>query len=186
MEDFEAYWPSIQSSTSDYVMELLAQLRPSGRILDHFQIALDGSAILSQELDLGQLIPSSIFKGHKLAFQFWPRDIQIRRNMLTSAWLDVPSLVCANEAQVLDPHSTSIPAGSFMRMLDDLPVDGPNPARCAGPSLLERTEACASSCRACPAMPSACPANLQQRGGLLPVKFSPTLLIDTCRRYFSY
>ncbi len=75
MEDFEAYAPPVQSTASDYVMELLAQLRPSGRILDHFRIALDGSAALSKELDLGQLIPSSVFKGHKLAFQFWPRDI---------------------------------------------------------------------------------------------------------------
>ncbi len=93
MEDFEAYTPPVQSSASDYVMELLAQLRPSGQILDHFRIALDGSAALSKELDLGQLIPSTLFKGHKLAFQFWPRDIQIRRNMVSSAWVDVPALV---------------------------------------------------------------------------------------------
>jgi hypothetical protein len=125
MEDFEAYLTPVQSSASDYVMELLAQLRPSGRILDHFRIALDGSAALSKELDLGQLIPSSVFKGHKLAFQFWPRDIQIRRNMVSSAWVDVPALVCANKAQVLDPRGAGISAGSFMRMLDDLPEDGP-------------------------------------------------------------
>jgi hypothetical protein len=35
MEDFEAYLPCIQSSSSSITMELLAQLRPSGRILDH-------------------------------------------------------------------------------------------------------------------------------------------------------
>jgi hypothetical protein len=125
MEDFEAYTPPVQSSTSDYVMELLAQLRPSGRILDHFRVALDGAAALSRELDLGQLIPSSVFKGHKLAFQFWPRDIQIRRNMISSAWIDVPALVCANEAQVLDPRGAGISPGGFMRMLEDLPEDGP-------------------------------------------------------------
>jgi hypothetical protein len=75
VEDFEAYLPPVQSSASDYIMELLAQLRPSSRILDHFRIALDGSAAISRELDLGQLIPTTTFKGHKLAFQFWPRDI---------------------------------------------------------------------------------------------------------------
>ncbi len=69
MEDYEAYLPCIQSFSSSFTMELLAQLRPSGRILDHFWIALDGSAAIRQELDLGQLIPSSVFKGHKLAFQ---------------------------------------------------------------------------------------------------------------------
>jgi hypothetical protein len=45
--------------------------------------------------------------------------------MISSAWKDVPALVYANEAQVLDPLGGSIPAGGFMRMLDDLPEDGP-------------------------------------------------------------
>jgi hypothetical protein len=56
MEDFEVFLPTFQSSTFDYVMELWAQLRPSGQILDHFRIALDSSAAISKELDLGQLI----------------------------------------------------------------------------------------------------------------------------------
>ncbi len=84
-------------------MELLAQLRPSGRILDHFRITLDGSAAISQELDLGQLIPSSTFKGHKLAFQFWPQDFQIRRNMMTSMWMDVPALVAPTKCRSWTP-----------------------------------------------------------------------------------
>ncbi len=49
MEDFEAYLLSVQSSSSSYVMELLAQLRLYGRILDHFRIALDGPATISRE-----------------------------------------------------------------------------------------------------------------------------------------
>jgi hypothetical protein len=164
MEDFETHLPCVQSSSTDFAMELLAQLRPSGRILDHFQVTLDGSAAISQEPDLGQLIPSSVFKGYKLAFQYWLRDIRIRRNMMSSAWMDVPALVCANEAQVLDPHGAGVAAGSFMRMMDDLPEDGPNPAPSDGPSSSARTEACDCSCRACPVTPSACQANLPQKG----------------------
>jgi hypothetical protein len=49
MEDFEAYLPSVQSSSLSYAMELLAQLRLSGRIPDHFRIALDGLAAISRE-----------------------------------------------------------------------------------------------------------------------------------------
>jgi hypothetical protein len=77
--------PAVQSSTSDYVMELTAQLRPSGRVLTNFRIPLDGVSVMNKELDLGQRIPDSAFKGHKLAFQYWPRDILIRRNIMTSA-----------------------------------------------------------------------------------------------------
>jgi hypothetical protein len=77
--------PAVQSSTSDYVMELTAQLRPSGRVLGNFRIPLDGVSVMNKELDLGQRIPDSTFKGHKLAFQYGPRDILIRRNIMTSA-----------------------------------------------------------------------------------------------------
>jgi hypothetical protein len=45
---------------------------------------LDGSALLSRELDLGLTILDNSFKGCKLGFQYWPRDMQIRRNMVCS------------------------------------------------------------------------------------------------------
>jgi hypothetical protein len=45
--------------------------------------------------------------------------------MVSSTWVDVPALVCANEAQVLDPLGAGISAGGLMRMLDKLPEDGP-------------------------------------------------------------
>jgi hypothetical protein len=77
MKDFEVFLPTFQSSTLDHVMEMLSQLHPSGRILFHFRIALDSSAAISKELDLGQLILASTFKGHKLSFQYWPQDILI-------------------------------------------------------------------------------------------------------------
>ncbi len=67
--------PAVQSSTLDYVMELLAQLRPAGRVLINFRIPLDGVSVMNKELDLGQRIPDSTFKGHKLAFQYTGRGI---------------------------------------------------------------------------------------------------------------
>ncbi len=63
MEDFEAYLPCIQSSSSSFTMELLAQLRPSGWILDHFRIALDGTAAISQEPRPGPVDPVFRLQG---------------------------------------------------------------------------------------------------------------------------
>jgi hypothetical protein len=77
MEDYEVYLPTIQSCTADYVIELLAQLHPSGRVLDNFRIALGGSTAVNNGLDGVQMIPDSTFKGHKLAFHLWSRDILI-------------------------------------------------------------------------------------------------------------
>jgi hypothetical protein len=85
---------------------------------------LDGP-ILEKNLDLGQLIPVDVFKGYRLQFQHWPRDIQIWRNMLSSAWLDVPALICSNEAQVTDESGREVAADQFMETLESLPEDGP-------------------------------------------------------------
>jgi hypothetical protein len=125
LEDYETALPLVSSSTMAYTMGLMAQLRPTGRILDGFRVALDGSAALSKELDLGTILPVSNLKGWRLNLQYWPRDIQIRRNMLTSAWIDVPALICSNESQVLDDQGAGIPPSEFMEILDNLPEDGP-------------------------------------------------------------
>jgi hypothetical protein len=53
-EDYKTATPRI---TSDVTMEICAQLRPTGRILDNFRVALGGSKVLDFEADLGQLIP---------------------------------------------------------------------------------------------------------------------------------
>jgi hypothetical protein len=125
LEDYETALPLVSSSTMAYTMGLMAQLRPSGRILDGFRVALDGSAALSKELDLGVILLVSNLKNWRLSLQYWPRDIQIRRNMLTSAWIDVPALICSNESQVLDDKGSGIPPAEFMEILDNLPEDGP-------------------------------------------------------------
>jgi hypothetical protein len=125
LDDYETALPAVSSSSEAYTMELMAQLRPTGRILDGFKVVLNGAAPLSRELDLGSIIPARCFKNWKLNFQYWPRDIQIRRNMISSAWYDVPALICSNEAQVLDDQGAGIPANEFMAMLDDAPEDGP-------------------------------------------------------------
>jgi hypothetical protein len=67
--------PTVSSTAEAYTMELLAQLRRSGQILDGFNVVLNGSAPLSRELDLGKIIPVHCFKGWKMNFQYWPHNI---------------------------------------------------------------------------------------------------------------
>jgi methionine synthase II (cobalamin-independent) len=83
-----------------------------GRILDRFGFSLD-RPILTKGLDLGQLIPASMFKNIRLIIQHWPGDIQIRRNMVNSAWLDIPSLICDNQAQVFNSTGNKASAAEF-------------------------------------------------------------------------
>ncbi len=50
-------------------LEVLAQLRPSGRILDNFLVALAGSKALDFDADLFSLIPAAVFKGWRVKGQ---------------------------------------------------------------------------------------------------------------------
>ena len=125
LDDFDVAVAWIASSNSSLAVELLAQLRPTGRILDNFRLAINGTKILDSELDMGQLLPVDSLQGYKLRYQYWPRDICIRRNLTSSVWLDVPDLVASNNASIEDPQGAGIPYSEFKKILDEIPDDGP-------------------------------------------------------------
>jgi len=62
-------------------IELLAELRPSGRVLDAFGVSVGGTKLLSVETSLFDLIPLNTFKGWIIKADFRPDDIIIRRNL---------------------------------------------------------------------------------------------------------
>jgi hypothetical protein len=111
-----------------YTMQLMAQLRSTGRILDGFQVRLGGTRILNAEVDMAALIPAATFKSWKLNFQFWPHDVAIRRNMVSSAWVDVASMVSANDAEVLDDQGQGVSNRSFLSRLADAADHEPDAA----------------------------------------------------------
>jgi hypothetical protein len=126
MEDFEVACAALAESGEPLLVQLLAQLRPTGRILDNFWLAVGGTQILDLEVDLGHIIPAPSLQGFKFSYQFWPRDIAIRRNMTTSSWIDVPALVAANNAAaILTPTGAGLPSAEFTRVIGELPDEGP-------------------------------------------------------------
>jgi hypothetical protein len=80
-------------------MELMVQARPNGRMMDHFHVSLGGSRIL----DVGFASPQASLrpKTWRLKMQVWPRDIDVRRNMTSTAWQDVEVLISTKECQVV-------------------------------------------------------------------------------------
>ncbi len=124
-DDFDVAVASLATSGNDLAFELLAQLRPTGRILDNFRLSVNGTEILNAELEFNQLLPAPAPNGFKLRFQYWPCDVSIRRNLTTGGWIDVPDLVAANNAMVLDPEGAGVSNNEFRRILEELPDDGP-------------------------------------------------------------
>jgi hypothetical protein len=97
MEDFVSAGPR---NPGDLGVEVLAQVRPNGRILDHFQVTLGGSKILDVNVGLANVLNVPAMGNWRLKFQLWPCDLEIRRNMTSTTWLDVGDLVATKDGHV--------------------------------------------------------------------------------------
>jgi hypothetical protein len=124
-EVFESAQPRLEGVAT---MELMAQVRHTGRILGNFRVALGGEARLKVDVDLGAMVPAEIFRGWCFKTQYWLRDIRIRTNMTSSVWMDLGGTLAAKDGSVFDDGGAEVPCREVLRMLDELPTDGPNNA----------------------------------------------------------
>jgi hypothetical protein len=85
--------------TGDAVMEVMLQMRPNGRCLDHYRIALDGT-VLETQVVATNVFRALVLAKYRLTYHAWPRDLKIRRNMTTTAWVDSYIAITANNIQV--------------------------------------------------------------------------------------
>ena len=122
IDDFDTAPPLIRG---DLTLELYAQLRPTGRILDHFRAVIGGTRILEIDASLSDMIPNPVFRGWRFRTQKQPGDVQIRRNMLSTTWTDMPAALLFNDATIYDADNKPVANDVFMGMLDELPESGP-------------------------------------------------------------
>ena len=97
MVDFEAAVPRDPGSLG---AELMAQVRANGRILDHFRVTLGGSDLLKIEKPFSQFFPGKDLPDWKISISSWPRDVNLRRNMTTTNWMDIRDLLASKDAVV--------------------------------------------------------------------------------------
>jgi hypothetical protein len=127
-----------------YTAELFAQVRDNRRILDDFKIVLGGTDCL--EANLGKIFNDPVIASHTISIQRWPRDLDLRKGLLSSLWKDIAMLVSARDASVLDELGAGIPASEFLKMTSRRRKVPRAPPR-DGPSSLETTRSCAFSYR---------------------------------------
>jgi hypothetical protein len=127
--DFPATWVVLQLEQFDTALtdiegeitvELLAHLRSSGRALDHFRFSLNMSTLLEATVSLENIIPVPDFAGWNITHQIWARDIPLRRNMSTSAWVSITDTVAKNDCDVTAPDGAEL-----TRKVVGLPSSGP-------------------------------------------------------------
>jgi hypothetical protein len=122
LDQFDTALPDIEGEVT---VELLAHLRSSGRAWDHFRFSLNGSTPLEATVGLENIIPVPEFAGWHITHQVWARDIPLRRNMSTSAWVSITDTVARNDCDVTAPDGAGIPLAKFTRRVVSLPSSGP-------------------------------------------------------------
>ena len=97
--DFDTAVSSMNGSLN---VELLAQMRDNGRILDHWRLTVGGNKVQQILVPMTEMFELPSLSSWRYKMQFWARDVHIRRNMTTSIWVSVSSLLEAREAQIVD------------------------------------------------------------------------------------
>ncbi len=103
---------------ASFTAELFATVRSNGRILDDFKCVLGGTDCLEAEFNLAKLFEDPTLGSHSIQIQRWPRDLDLRKGLLSGLWKDVSALVSSRDASVIDKEGAGVTANEFLRMLE--------------------------------------------------------------------
>ena len=102
-------------NNSPLTVELFAQVRSNGRILDNIRHVLGGSILLEGGFPFKKICRREDLAGWTANFTMRPRNITLRKGMLTSLWTDVSEMIAARNMDVMDNNGTSVSAADFLR-----------------------------------------------------------------------
>ena len=118
-EEFETATPR---NPGDLGLELMAQIRPNGRIVDHWRLATGGSKILEAKMRLSMLMPAAAeLPEWSIVLQCWPADLAIRRNMTSSIWLDLKDMLASNKVTVEDNETNPVAGALVLEAISGMP-----------------------------------------------------------------
>ena len=100
MEEFET--ASSPRDPGALGADVLVQVRDTGRAQDDFRVVVGGSKRLKVGFEAGLAFPTSKVPDWIITLECWPRDINIRKNMATSEWMDLIGMAAANDLTVTD------------------------------------------------------------------------------------
>jgi hypothetical protein len=111
-------------TTSRYTAELFAEVRDSGRILDNTRCVLGGVDILEADIPLTRIFSEPVLQSYKMLIQRWPRDINLKKGLLSGLWQDIKTIVSSRDASITNSEGTGIPPREFLEVLEstDKPV----------------------------------------------------------------
>ncbi len=76
-------------------------MRDNRRILDNVRCVIGGTDCLEAEFSLGKLFEDPAVKSHSIRIRRWPRDLALRKGLLSDLWKDISAMVSPREAVVV-------------------------------------------------------------------------------------
>jgi len=99
--------------------ELFATVRDNGRIIDQTRHVIGGSGSLEAVFPLGRIFPDPELEDWEVRVQRFPRDLDIRRGLLSGNWANIVDVVASRNASIFDGEGSEIPAAEFIRRARD-------------------------------------------------------------------
>jgi len=114
----EQFDTAVPRDPGELGMELLVQIRDTGRAQDHFRVALGGSKLLTAYLPMRDIFRvSEDFPEWYIEYSKWPADIILARNRTTSVWVDMKALIKSQDVVIRDALKTVIKYEDVLEML---------------------------------------------------------------------
>jgi hypothetical protein len=102
-------------TSSAHTAKLFAQVRDNGCLLDDTRIVLGGNEVFDATFKLGLLMDDDDISNWSIRIQQWPRDLCLRKGLLSSLWTDLSAVVSARDAEVTDAEGAGVTAATFLR-----------------------------------------------------------------------
>jgi hypothetical protein len=99
-------------SNVSHSAELFATIRNNGRILDDVRCVLGGNEVVEASFQLGKLMENPAFKEYEIKMQKWPRDIELRKGLVSGAWTSLSDLVASRATSTARTEPASRPTSS--------------------------------------------------------------------------
>jgi hypothetical protein len=116
----EQFDTAVPRDPGELGMELLVQIRDTGRAQDHFRVALGGSKLLTAYLPMRDIFRvSEDFPEWYIEYSKWPADIILARNRTTSVWVDMKALIKSQDVVIRDALKTVIKYEDVLEMLSN-------------------------------------------------------------------
>jgi hypothetical protein len=95
---------------SKHTTELFAKVRDNGRILDEFKCVLGGSEVIEAEFSLSLLFEDPVVAEFSAKIQRWPRDIDLRKGLLSGRREDFKWMVTSRDVSIMDKDGGGLTA----------------------------------------------------------------------------